>query len=301
MVNEGASSIPDILSMEMKKVDKADFQPINKQQKLNTDAKKVTTTQNKESSPYKHRNPNKKQKYSPSKNIDPLQITSILKGRKEEATESLSKKYKVTFDENLNLEHTLSNSELSLSSNDNNKKQYPVMTSPKKVEQKLTSPTKILGNTSPNKKTSPKKSPTKTRNVDPELAILANNPYTPITELSFSRTESPENVKFCGVDIKMNTKEFYKSVFSLSENKNEISKYSSLSIDEWLAKGNELLEQKREITKQIMAARIRSSYAHKVITDQINARAEALQIWETTVQEQDKKFTSQMKMFLSEE
>ena len=154
MANDGGSNIPDILSMEMKKVDKADFQPI-KQQKQYNDTKKATTSQNKDTAPYKHRNPNKKQKYSPSKNIDPLQITSILKGRKEETTETLNRKYKVTFDENLNLEHTLSNSELSLSSNDNSKKLYSTMTSPKKDEQKLSSPSKVLGNTSTNKKTSP--------------------------------------------------------------------------------------------------------------------------------------------------
>lgn len=293
MVDKQNKQIPDILSLDIKKMDKAEFQPVKHLLKNKQDT-----------SPYKHRNPNKKQKYSPSNNIDPSQITSILKGSKGESNDSQGKKNKVTFDENLNLEHTLTNSELSLTSNDNNKKVYVHNASPRKTDNKLGSPKKVINTISPTKsekKTSPKKSPTKTRSVDSEAAILAKYAYTPIQELSISRKDCEENKKFCGLNINMNSEEFHKNVFSQSQDKQQISQYSSLSIDEWLKKGNELLEQKSKITKQIMAARIRSSYAHKIITDHINARAKALEAWQNNVHEQDKKFTSQMKMFLNDD
>ncbi|KAL6934988.1 uncharacterized protein HGUI_02193 [Hanseniaspora guilliermondii] len=291
MSDKQNKQIPDVLSMDIKKMDKAEFQPVKHLIKSKQDT-----------SPYKHRNPNKKQKYSPSNNIDPSQITSILKGSKTESNDSQGKKYKVTFDENLNLEHTLTSSELSLTNNEILKKPC-VQTSPKKRENKLGSPNKI-STLSPNKiekKTSPKKSPTKTRSVDSEVAILTKHKYTPIQELSLSRKDCEENARFCGLNINMNSEEFHKKVFSQSQDKQQISQYSGLSIDEWLKKGNELLEQKSKITKQIMAARIRSSYAHKIITDHINARAEALEAWQNNVHEQDKKFTSQMKMFLNDD
>lgn len=293
MTDKQSKQIPDILSMDIKKMDKAEFQPVKHLLKSKQDT-----------SPYKHRNPNKKQKYSPSNNIDPSQITSILKGSKGESNDLHGKKNKVTFDENLNLEHTLTNSELSLNSNENNKKVYIKNNSPRKTENKISSPNKGLNTMSPTKtekKVSPKKSPTKTRSVDSEVAILAKHKYTPIQELSISRKHCDENKNFCGLNINMNSEEFHKKVFSQSQDRQQISQYSNLSIDEWLKKGNELLEQKSKITKQIMAARIRSSYAHKIITDHINARAKALEIWQNNVHEQDKKFTSQMKMFLNDD
>lgn len=304
MINEQNIHVPDMLPKEIKKDNKTSLQPSKQQQNSQSDLKKPTMNQSKEISPYKNKRFNKKHKFSPSKNIDPSQITSILKGKKDESAEPLTKKYKVTIDENLNLEHTLTNSEASSTNNDNGKKQHTIVTSPKKKENKVVSPNKVLINShleKADKRYSPRKSPTKLKTLDPELAILAKCSYTPINELGFSRNNSEENKHFCGVDINMNTEDFCKRAFSLSEYKDEISKYSTLSIDEWLQKGNELLEQKTEITKQIMAARIGSSYAHKVITDQINARAKALQIWKTRVEEQDKKFTLQMKQFLSEE
>lgn len=293
MTDKQNKQIPDILSMDIKKMDKAEFLPVKHLLKNNQDT-----------STFKHKNTNKKQKFSPSNNIDPSQITSILKGSKGESNDTQGKKNKVTFDENLNLEHTLTNSELSLSSNENNKKACVQNISPRKTVNKPSSPKKIINTISPTKtekKSSPKKSPTKTRSVDSELAILAKHNYTPIQELSISRNDCPENKSFCGLNINVNSEEFHKKVFSQSLDKQQISQYSSLAIDEWLRKGKELLEEKSKITKQIMAARIRSSYAHKVITDHINARAHALEMWQNNVNEQDKKFTSQMKMFLNDD
>ena len=271
-------------------------------------------------------------KHVPINNPNPNSYTSILKKPKN-SNEEQSKKVKVVFDENLNSEHFLTNSDISSNQSVIEKKNLGTIESPKnktKKKKKLSSyflnePKIISNNTNNNNSftatskndqninnetllkpkqiiTHNQKELSKTEQDITNMQILqsdiSKSPYTPITELGFTNKIETSDSKFSGFQLDMNSDAFYQTVFKEYENKNDVIKYAQLPIELWLQRGEELNSARSKIINQIMSIRIRSSYAHQILTEHLNARADALQKWETNQQSNESVF-AQIQNFLN--
>lgn len=217
------------------------------------------------------------EKHVPVSNPDPTSYSSILK--KIDSDQQI-KKGKVTIDENLNLEHLLTNSDISSIHSVAEKKEERVNKMiEKEVQDNVTNKAEESSNIiSVNNEHSQKK--VSYLECHSELLKSSMNQnsdledtYIPITEMGFSLNNELEKRN-------INSEKFYEHVFKDFDPNIKIIKYAQLSIEDWLKKGEKINEERAKLTKQIMSIRIRSSYAHLILTEHINARANALQKWE---------------------
>ncbi|OBA27536.1 hypothetical protein HANVADRAFT_48192 [Hanseniaspora valbyensis NRRL Y-1626] len=259
-------------------------------------------------------------KHVPINNPNPNSYTSILKHPKN-SYEEQTKKVKVVFDENLNSEHFLTNSDISSNQSVIEKRDLATAESPKnKTKQKkdlssyfLNEP-KIVSNNNNNNSsftrisendqniTKNQKELPKTdqeiKNMQMNQFDISKSPYTPITELGFTNKIETSDSKFSGFQLDLNSDAFYQTVLKECENKSDVIKYAQLPIELWLQRGEDLNSERSKIINQIMSIRIRSSYAHQILTEHLNARADALQKWETNQQSNESVF-AQIQNFLN--
>ncbi|OBA24955.1 hypothetical protein HANVADRAFT_4232 [Hanseniaspora valbyensis NRRL Y-1626] len=271
-------------------------------------------------------------KHVPINNPNPNSYTSILKNPKN-SYEEQTKKVKVVFDENLNSEHFLTNSDISSNQSVIEKRDLATAETPKnKTKQKkdlssyfLNDP-KIVSNNNNNNSSftgisendqninteafsKPKqiittnqkelpKTDQEIKNMQMNQFDISKSPYTPIKELGFTNKIETSDSKFSGFQLDLNSDAFYQTVLKECENKSDVIKYAQLPIELWLQRGEDLNSERSKIINQIMSIRIRSSYAHQILTEHLNARADALQKWETNQQSNESVF-AQIQNFLN--
>ncbi|XBW35508.1 hypothetical protein QEN19_001081 [Hanseniaspora menglaensis] len=251
------------------------------------------------------------QKHVPIYNPDPNSYTSILKTPNKDNVEQ-NKQLKVVIDENLNSEHQLTNSDISYSQLSYEKKaNYTENLTTKTVSsQKQNDYYRNTTKCNQNFKefSNNQIKPHQTENISKKNRLLINKNdneeketkepkiisnhsgnltlYNQITKLGY--TPDDENVG------DKNT--FYTSSKN-QEQEDPVCKYALLSIEEWRQRGDDINSERSLIIEQIISLRVRSSYAHQILTNHLNDRAAALEAWGKK-QQLKEEVISQIQIFL---